>query len=138
MLHRRSVRAKGRQAIALVEDLGLFVILVSTVIAMSNVVWIMFEARNVELKDLLLLFILLEVVTMVDNYWRLGELPVRIPLYIAMVSMARFLILDTGDAHNEHALFITGAILLMALSVLVVRYGHVKFPYERKEDPADY
>jgi protein PsiE len=102
------------------------------------VVWIMFEARNVELKDLLLLFILLEVVTMVDNYWRLGELPVRIPLYIAMVSMARFLILDTGDAHNEHALFITGAILLMALSVLVVRYGHVKFPYERKEDPADY
>ena|SRR5579864_861200 len=138
MLHRNSVRAAGRQAIALVEDLGLFVILVATVIAMAQVVWIMIAARDVELKDLLLLFILLEVVTMVENYWRVGKLPVRIPLYIAMVSMARFLILDTGDAHNEHALFITGAILILALSVFVVRFGHIKFPYENQDEPIDY
>lgn len=138
MLHRNNVRAAGRQAIALVEDLGLFVILVATVIAMAQVVWEMIDARDVQLKDLLLLFILLEVVTMVENYWRVGKLPVRIPLYIAMVSMARFLILDTGDAHNEHALFITGAILILALSVFVVRYGHIKFPYESQDEPIDY
>jgi protein PsiE len=138
MLHRNNVRAAGRQAIALVEDLGLFVILVATVIAMVQVVWNMIDVRDVELKDLLLLFILLEVVTMVENYWRVGKLPVRIPLYIAMVSMARFLILDTGDAHNEHALFITGAILILALSVFVVRFGHIKFPYENQDEPVDY
>ncbi|HEY1992084.1 MAG TPA: phosphate-starvation-inducible PsiE family protein, partial [Gammaproteobacteria bacterium] len=88
------------------------------------------------IEDLLLVFILLEVITMVENYWRVGKLPVRIPLYIAMVSMARYLILDTGDAHDIHALYITGAILILALSVFVVRFGHLKFPYGDEDDDA--
>ncbi len=91
-----------------------------------------------ELIDLLLLFIFLEVITMVENYWRLGKLPVRIPLYIAMVALARYLILDTSDAHNIHALFITGAILILAIAVFVIRFGHLKFPYQEQEGSADY
>ncbi|MHB8405088.1 MAG: phosphate-starvation-inducible protein PsiE [Gammaproteobacteria bacterium] len=87
---------------------------------------------------LLLLFIFLEVITMVESYWRLGKLPVRIPLYIAMVALARYLILDTSDAHNIHALFITGAILILAVAVFVIRFGHLKFPYQEQDGPADY
>ena len=138
MLHRNTVRDFGRKIIAVIEDLGLFLILVATAVAIGQVAWRMVDDRMVQLADLLLLFILLEVITMVENYWRVGKLPVRIPLYIAMVSMARYLILDTGDAHNEHALFITGAILILALSVFVVRYGHMKFPYEEQDESADY
>jgi protein PsiE len=139
MLHRNTVRDNGRRAIALIEDLGLILILLATSYAIGQEVWHMVEARAVELADLLLIFILLEVITMVENYWRVGKLPVRIPLYIAMVSMARYLILDTGDAHDIHALYITGAILILALSVFVVRFGHLKFPYEdEKDDTASY
>jgi len=139
MLHRNTVRDNGRRAIALIEDLGLILILLATAFAIGQEVWHMIEARAVELADLLLIFILLEVITMVENYWRVGKLPVRIPLYIAMVSMARYLILDTGDAHDVHALYITGAILILALSVFVVRFGHLKFPYEdEKDDTANY
>lgn len=139
MLHRNTVRDNGRRAIALIEDLGLILILLATSYAIGQEVWHMIEARAVELADLLLIFILLEVITMVENYWRVGKLPVRIPLYIAMVSMARYLILDTGDAHDVHALYITGAILILALSVFVVRFGHLKFPYEdEKDDTANY
>lgn len=139
MLHRNTVRENGRRAIALIEDLGLILILLATAVAIGQEVWHMIDARAVELADLLLIFILLEVITMVENYWRVGKLPVRIPLYIAMVSMARYLILDTGDAHDVHALYITGAILILAFSVFVVRFGHLKFPYEdEKDDTANY
>ena len=139
MVHRNSVRNFGRKIIALIEDLGLILILLATAVAIVQVASTMVEQRQVQLADLLLLFILLEVITMVENYWRVGKLPVRIPLYIAMVSMARYLILDTGDAHNEHALYITGAILILSLAVFVVRFGHLKFPYENEQDgSADY
>ena len=139
MLHRHTVRENGRHLIAIIEDLGLVLILLATTGAIGQAAWGMIEHRQVELADLLLIFILLEVITMVESYWRLGKLPVRIPLYIAMVSMARYLILDTSDAHDVHALFITGAILILALAVFVVRFGHLKYPYEdERGDAADY
>lgn len=138
MLHREAVRKKGRQVIAIIEDMGLFLILIATAVAIGQELWHMIESRQVQLSDLLLLFIFLEVITMVEYYWRLGKLPVRIPLYIAMVALARFLILDTEDAHNLHALYITGAILILALAVFVVRYGHLKFPYEDQDGSTDY
>lgn len=139
MLHRNSVRNFGRRVIALIEDVGLILILLATAVAIGQVAWSMITSRTVQLADLLLLFILLEVITMVESYWRLGKLPVRIPLYIAMVSMARYLILDTSDAHDVHALFITGAILILSMAVFVVRFGHLKFPYEdENQQSADY
>jgi protein PsiE len=138
MLHRKTVRDNGRHAIAIVEDLGLILILLATAVAIGQVAWEMIQNLKVDLADLLLIFILLEVITMVDSYWKMGKLPVRIPLYIAMVSMARYLILDTGDAHDIHALYITGAILILGLTVLVLRYGHVKFPYGDDDEAADY
>ena len=138
MLHRETVRKTGRQVIAVIEDMGLFLILAATVVAIGQEFWHMIEARKVELSNLLLLFIFLEVITMVEYYWRLGKLPVRIPLYIAMVALARFLILDTEDAHNVQALYITGAILILALAVFVVRFGHLKFPYEDQNGSGDY
>ncbi|HET7175930.1 MAG TPA: phosphate-starvation-inducible PsiE family protein [Gammaproteobacteria bacterium] len=139
MVHRKTVRNFGRQVIAVIEDLGLLLILIATAVAIGQVAWHMIVDREVQLADLLLVFILLEVITMVENYWRVGKLPVRIPLYIAMVSMARYLILDTTDAHDVHALFITGAILILSLAVFVVRFGHRKFPYENEADEyADY
>jgi len=138
VLHRKSVRKVGMKLIAAVEDAGLFLILIATIIAIGQEVWRMVAVHRVELTDLLLLFIFLEVITMVESYWRLGKLPVRIPLYIAMVALARYLILDTGDAHNVHALFITGAILILALTVFVIRFGHLKFPYQEQDGTADY
>ena len=139
MVHRKTVRDFGRHVIAVIEDLGLLLILIATAIAICQVALHMISAREVQLADLLLVFILLEVITMVENYWRVGKLPVRIPLYIAMVSMARYLILDTTDAHDVHALFITGAILILSLAVFVVRFGHLKFPYENEADEySDY
>lgn len=94
----------------------------------------MVDARVVTLSDLLLLFIYLEVVAMVHAYWQSGQLPVRMPLYIGVVALARYLILDIKDMDEWRMLAVAGAIVLLSLAVLVIRYGHTRFPYVEKGD----
>jgi len=138
MLHRKFVRKVGMMTIGVIEDAGLFLILLATLAAAGQEIATMVEARRVTVSDLLMLFILLEVISMVEAYWRLGKLPVRMPLYIAMVALARYLILDTAETRNVHAIYVTLAILVLALAVLVVRYGHLKLPYPGTDGSPDY
>jgi protein PsiE len=77
---------------------------------------------------------------MVHAYWQSGQLPVRMPLYIGVVALARYLILDIKAMDEWRMLSVAGAIVLLALAVLAIRYGHVRFPYEgaeTKKSPAD-
>lgn len=130
---KRYIKA-GHRMVSLVEDIGLLIIAVATVIAVGIEVGVMVKARTVTLADLLLLFIYLEVLAMVANYLDYGKLPVRMPLYIAIVALARYVILDMKSMDNWRVLAIAGAILLISLAVFVHRYGHAKFPYREPED----
>jgi protein PsiE len=116
-------------ALAFVAHVGLLVIAIATVIAASGEVMAMIKAGSVTLADLLMLFLYLEVLTMVGLYYGSGKLPVRFPLYIAIVALARYLILDMQEMNEWHMLAVSGAILLLTLSVLLIRYGHLRFPY---------
>ncbi|HKJ09603.1 MAG TPA: phosphate-starvation-inducible PsiE family protein [Gammaproteobacteria bacterium] len=133
------VQRYGRRAIGAVEVLGLLVIAIATVIAAAQEVELMVDARQVRLEDLLMLFIYLEVVAMVGLYLESGQLPVRLPMYIGMVALARYLILDMKGMNNWRMLAVSASVLLLALAVLVVRYGHVRFPYDARDSdrPAD-
>ncbi|MCK9532912.1 MAG: phosphate-starvation-inducible PsiE family protein [Gammaproteobacteria bacterium] len=126
----QKLRASGKRAVEFVEDIGLLIILAATLIAGAQEVWSMVGRSTVNLADLLLMFIYLEVVAMVHAYWQAGHLPVRMPLYIAMVALARHLMLDMTHLTEQKILAISGAIVLLGLAVLVVRYGHIRFPYE--------
>ena len=123
----------GRSSTSVVGDIGLFIVLIATIIAASLEVWSMIEARTVLLTDILMLFIYLEVMSMIDVYWRTGRLPVRMPLYIAMVAKARYIILEAGEQDVWYTIGLAAAILILALAVLVVRYGHLKLPYPETE-----
>ncbi|MDH5228773.1 MAG: phosphate-starvation-inducible PsiE family protein [Gammaproteobacteria bacterium] len=112
------------------ETFGLFAIAFATVLAASSDVAIMVEKGRVTLADLLLMFIYLEVLAMVGHYFESGQLPVRFPLYIAIVALARYLILDIKAMDEWRILAVSGAILFIAFSVLVIRFGHVRFPYK--------
>lgn len=129
----QQLQRAGCRTVNLVEDVGLMLILLATVVAGGIEVAAMVEARTVTLADLLLLFIYLEVVAMVQAYWQSGQLPVRMPMYIAMVALARYLILEMKGMDELRLLAVAGAILLLSLAVLLVRYGHFQFPY----GPAD-
>jgi protein PsiE len=119
----------------LVEYAGLLVIAVATIIAGYQEVMTMVRAGTVGLPDLLLMFLYLEVLAMVGRYFETGQLPVRFPLYIAMVALARYIIIDLKQMTELRMLGISAAILLLALRVLAVRYGHVKFPYSEERTP---
>ena len=121
--------SSGNTAATLIQNLGLWVVLLATVVAGIQEIWKMIEAREVLLTDLLLLFIYLEVITMVNVYWQSGKLPVRMPLYIAMVALARYLILEASHLGSSEVLAVSGGIFILAVAVLVVRYGHLKMPY---------
>ena len=118
----------------IVELAGLLIIAFATTVAIWQEAATMIEARKVTLADLLLMFLYLEVLAMIGQYFRSGHIPVRYPLYIAMVALARYLILDIKELTELRVMATAGAILLLTLAVLAIRYGHVKFPY--REDQA--
>lgn len=129
----RNISRIGHKAITWVEDIGLLIIAISTVIAVGIEITSMFEVRTVTLADLLLLFIYLEVLAMVAMYLESGKLPVRMPLYIAIVALARYMILDMKSLDTWKMLGVAGAVLLIALAILVIRYGHKQFPYSKED-----
>lgn len=124
-----SIKTFNQLILAFVEHIGLLVIAIATVVAMTSEVLTMVHARQVALTDLLLLFLYLEVLAMVGLYYRSGKLPVRSPLYIGIVALARYLIIDIKAMDDLRMLAVSGSILTLALAVLLIRYGHIRFPY---------
>jgi protein PsiE len=133
----RRVIAVGTGGIYLLEVLGLLLITIATIVAGAQEVQRMVAEAQVTLGDLLLLFIYLEVLTMVGIYLSSGALPVRMPLYIAIVALARHLILDMKSMSQWTLIATASAVLILALAVLVLRYGHARFPYGASEDGRD-
>lgn len=86
----------------------------------------MIENITVLLTDLLLVFIYLEVRTLVEHY-QYGELAIKIPLYIGIVALARYLILDMKNIDTWQILGLTLAILLLSLSIIIIHYCKSNF-----------
>jgi protein PsiE len=130
----KKINRIGHLILVSVQDIGLLIIAVSTVVAVGIEIAVMVEAQTVTLADLLLLFIYLEVLAMVAIYLDSGKLPVRMPLYISIVALARYLILDMKDMETWRVLGIAAAALILALTVLVIRFGHLRLPYPDPEE----
>jgi protein PsiE len=82
------------------------------------------------IDDILLLFIYLELGAMVGIYFKTNHMPVRFLIYVAMTAITRMMIGDVGQHRPAQweILTLSGAILLLALATLVVRYGSAKYP----------
>ncbi len=123
------IRKQGIRVARLVEDAGLTIILFAIIVASGIEIHHMWDQKNVMLTDLLLMFIYIETVTMVKIYWESGKLPVRMPLYIAIVAIARYMIIDVKDMDALRIVSVAASVLILAIAVLLVRWGHVKLPY---------
>ncbi|MCL1066346.1 phosphate-starvation-inducible PsiE family protein [Shewanella olleyana] len=128
------LRQIGIKSLKSVEHVVLFIISVATVFAIGEEILHMFEIRTVELADLLLLFIYLEVLAMVVNYLESGKLPIRMPIYIAIVALARYLILDMKGMDDWRILAISISTIVLACTVIVIRWGQLKLPYPKNKD----
>lgn len=132
-MRQNSFTHHAETVLGFLEYIGLIVIVAATVVAGISEVRVMMTAGVVTLADLLLLFLYLEILAMVSLYFRSGKLPVRFPIYIAIVALARYLVLDMKNLDMWHMLGVAAAILLLTLAVLSVRYGHARFPYGEGE-----
>ena len=128
----------SRRMLRLFEAAGLIVIALATIFAGYQETMLMVHNARVTLADLLLMFLYLEILTMVGLYFESGKLPVRFPLYIAMVAMARYVTVDIKEMDSMRLLGVSASIVLVALAVLVISFGHVRYPYlEDLEDLED-
>ena len=108
------------------EKIILVTVLIATVVAIGNEFIVMYSALEVTLADLLLLFIYIEVVQMVREYWTLDRIRISIPLFIAITALARYIILQGKSRDPSFLLYEAGAILMIALAVLVLRMRKLK------------
>ena len=85
---------------------------------------------HASIDDILLLFIYLELGAMVGIYFKTNHMPVRFLIYVAMTALTRLLMSDV-QAHDRPELnlvYVTGAILLLAVATLIIRFGSARFP----------
>ena len=110
--------------------LALFAIGASIVWSAAFAFLAMAEQGHAGIEDILLLFIYLELGAMVGIYFKTNHMPVRFLIYIAMTALTRMLIGFISIEHRPDLgiLYVTGAILLLAIAVLVLRYGSHHFP----------
>lgn len=88
----------------------------------------MIEQGYAGIKDILLLFIYLELGAMVGIHFKTHRLPVEFLLYVAITALTRVLVIDLKAMPDLRILVISGAIVVIALAVLVLHVGRSKFP----------
>ena len=108
-------------SIKLLEKVVLVIIAVATIIAIGYEISEMYAELSVELADLLLLFIYLEVIQMIREYWTLNRIRISIPLFIAITAIARLIVLQGKSMDPSMLLYEGGAILLIAIAVLILK-----------------
>lgn len=112
-----------------IERLGLLVILAAIVYAIGEKAIFLWETRTVEVTDILLLFMYLELITMVRLYWSEGRISVLLPIFIAIIGIARHMMADSQEFDQYQLVGAAIAVTLLSFSVLVIAYCQERFPY---------
>ena len=105
-----------------IQLIALVIILAATVIAFGIEIYQMIVVQKVTLADLLLLFLYLEVLAMVRVFWESQSIQITLPLFIAITALARFIILQGKSLNPEILLYEAGAIVLIALAIVILRF----------------
>jgi phosphate starvation-inducible membrane PsiE len=110
--------------------LGLFAIGAATVWAATKAFLEMATKGHATIEDLLLLFIYLEIGSMVGIYFRTNHMPVRFLLYVGITALTRHMIgyVQAESIPDVGILILAGATLVLALAVLTIRYASARFP----------
>ena len=132
---RRAVDPIGNLLSEAFHLLGLFAIGAATVWAAAAAFVAMIAKGHASLEDLLLLFIYLEIGSMVGIYFKTNHMPVRFLIYVGITALTRHLIVvvQSEAAPDAGILILAGGTLVMALAVLVVRFASFHYPSESEK-----
>ena len=114
-------------AIRNIQLVAVISVLIATIIGFFLEIQEMYLNRFVGLADLLLLFIYIEVIGLIRSYWETRAVRIIYPMIIAITALARFIILQDKDNDPSNLIYISLAILIVALATVVVRFRNSKY-----------
>jgi protein PsiE len=102
------------------EKVLLALIGIATCIAAAQYLFAMYEARNILLSDLFMLFIYVEIIGMVGAFYSTNRIPVTLPIIIAITALCRLIIMQSKDMDALVLLGEAGAILVLSGSAYIM------------------
>ena len=115
------------QTIRNIQLTAVMIVLISTVVAFFLEMRDMYMNRDITLADLLLMFIYIEVIGLVRSYWETRAVRITYPLVIAITALARFIILQDKESDPSNLIYISVAILIVAISTVIIRFRNSKY-----------
>ena len=103
-----------------------------TIYGVGQEMYLVLRNGAISLTDLLLLFIYAEVLGMVAGFYKSQKIPITIPIFIAITALCRLIILQGKGISTIDLIYESGAVLLLSLSALVIRWNLV----EVRRDPS--
>ena len=121
----------------LLEKIVLSVLIVCSIIAIGMEIQGMFLVYRVTLADILLLFIYIEIIGMIKEYWISKVIRMSYPLFIAMTALARMIIMQRKDVDPSAYVYESVAILIIAIAIVVLRVRHMDILNSRSKKLSD-
>ena len=121
----------------LLEKIVLSVLIVCTIIAIGMEIQGMIAIYEVTLADILLLFIYIEIIGMIKEYWVSKMIRMSYPLFIAMTALARMIIMQRKDVDPSAYVYESVAILILAIAIVVLRVRHMEILNRRSKKLLD-
>ena len=110
-----------------IQLVAVIVVLGSTIIAFFLEMKEMYENKDITLADLLLMFIYIEVIGLVRSYWETQSVRITYPLIIAITALARFIILQDKESDPANLIYISLAILIVAIATVIIRFRNSRY-----------
>ena len=120
--------------ITIAEKTLLVIIAFLTAYAVLVEIMVILTERAVKLTDLLLLFIYAEVLGMVAAFYKYRKIPITVPIFIAITALCRLIILQGKGINTVDLLYESGAVLLLAISALVIRWNLINLVHKKNSD----
>ena len=111
----------------IVEKIILVILLIATLAAISQEIIEVIAVQKVTLADILLLFIFLEVIGMIKEYWISKVIRMSYPIFIAITALARLIILQRKDIEPITLIYESLSILILSAAIVLLRFRHIDY-----------
>ena len=118
------------------EKVLLAIIGIATCIAAAQYLFQMYEAREILLADLFLLFIYVEIIGMVGAFYSTNRIPVTLPIIIAITALCRLIIMQGKEMDALMLIGEAGAVLILSISAYIMSLKD-KVSLEKKKEFSD-
>jgi protein PsiE len=118
------------------EKVLLAIIGIATCIAAAQYLFQMYEAREILLADLFLLFIYVEIIGMVGAFYSTNRIPVTLPIIIAITALCRLIIMQGKEMDALMLIGEASAVLILAAAAYIMSLKD-KVSLEKKKQYAE-